>query len=93
MQGSRLYRTGDMGRVLPSTGELEIIGRCDFMVKIRGEIPPSAASIQPHHSTMLSRSALVSTYTACAGLVTYPTGAYGMYPQGIRSFSGLLKRR
>ncbi len=33
---SRLYRTGDMGRVLPKTGELEIIGRCDFMVKIRG---------------------------------------------------------
>lgn len=32
----RLYRTGDMGRVLPGTGELEIIGRCDFMVKIRG---------------------------------------------------------
>ena len=25
-----------MGRVLPCTGELEIIGRCDFMVKIRG---------------------------------------------------------
>lgn len=32
---SRLYRTGDLGRLLPN-GHLEILGRCDFMVKIRG---------------------------------------------------------
>eukprot|EP00978_Attheya_sp_CCMP212_P036819 scaffold169678_cov47-Attheya_sp.AAC.1 len=31
----RLYRMGDLGRLLPS-GQLEILGRCDFMVKIRG---------------------------------------------------------
>ena len=31
----RLYRTGDRARVLPN-GFLEILGRCDFMVKIRG---------------------------------------------------------
>jgi amino acid adenylation domain-containing protein/thioester reductase-like protein len=30
-----LYRTGDMGRLLEN-GHLEILGRCDFMVKIRG---------------------------------------------------------
>lgn len=30
-----LYRTGDMGRLLDN-GHLEILGRCDFMVKIRG---------------------------------------------------------
>lgn len=33
--GSRLYRTGDWGYLL-SNGELEICGRCDSMVKIRG---------------------------------------------------------
>ena len=33
--GNRLYRTGDWGYLL-STGELEICGRCDSMVKIRG---------------------------------------------------------
>ncbi|MFF2014329.1 amino acid adenylation domain-containing protein, partial [Streptomyces sp. NPDC058195] len=33
--GSRMYRTGDLGRVSPS-GEVEFIGRCDDMVKIRG---------------------------------------------------------
>ncbi|MFL6261097.1 MAG: non-ribosomal peptide synthase/polyketide synthase [Thermoanaerobaculia bacterium] len=33
--GSRLYRTGDRGRLLPS-GDLEFLGRIDFQVKIRG---------------------------------------------------------
>lgn len=31
----RLYRTGDLGKILPNS-HLEILGRCDFMVKIRG---------------------------------------------------------
>lgn len=30
-----MFRTGDLGRMLPS-GHLEIVGRCAFMVKIRG---------------------------------------------------------
>lgn len=33
--GDRLYRTGDWGYML-SNGCLEICGRCDSMVKIRG---------------------------------------------------------
>lgn len=33
--GPRLYRTGDWGYLL-SDGSLEIVGRCDSMVKIRG---------------------------------------------------------
>eukprot|EP00927_Polykrikos_kofoidii_P034504 TRINITY_DN2926_c0_g1_i3.p1 TRINITY_DN2926_c0_g1~~TRINITY_DN2926_c0_g1_i3.p1 ORF type:complete len:1165 (+),score=176.12 TRINITY_DN2926_c0_g1_i3:16-3510(+) len=31
----KMYRTGDRCRMLPN-GQLEILGRCDFMVKIRG---------------------------------------------------------
>ena len=32
----RLYRTGDLGKLLGPDGTLQIIGRCDFMVKVRG---------------------------------------------------------
>ena len=34
-EGGRMYRTGDRARLLDN-GHLEILGRCDFMVKIRG---------------------------------------------------------
>ena len=33
--GARMYRTGDRGRILPG-GQLEILGRADFRVRIRG---------------------------------------------------------
>ncbi|HET7112670.1 MAG TPA: amino acid adenylation domain-containing protein, partial [Pyrinomonadaceae bacterium] len=33
--GARIYRTGDLGRLLPG-GELEILGRLDHQLKIRG---------------------------------------------------------
>jgi thioester reductase-like protein len=33
--GAKMYRTGDTARMLEN-GQLEICGRCDFMVKIRG---------------------------------------------------------
>ncbi len=33
--GSRVFRTGDLGRVLPN-GHLEVVGRVQYMVKLRG---------------------------------------------------------
>eukprot|EP00397_Hematodinium_sp_SG-2012_P001900 GEMP01001905.1.p1 GENE.GEMP01001905.1~~GEMP01001905.1.p1 ORF type:complete len:1374 (+),score=347.63 GEMP01001905.1:312-4433(+) len=35
LPGRKMYKTGDRGRFLPS-GAVELMGRCDFMVKIRG---------------------------------------------------------
>jgi acyl carrier protein len=33
--GERIYRTGDLGRYLP-TGDIEILGRSDFQIKVNG---------------------------------------------------------
>jgi amino acid adenylation domain-containing protein len=33
--GERIYRTGDLGRILPN-GDIECLGRSDFQVKVRG---------------------------------------------------------
>ncbi len=48
--GSLIFRTGDQGRILPN-GELEVTGRIEFMIKLRGySIVPGAveASINDH---------------------------------------------
>ena len=40
-----MYRTGDRARILPD-GMLEILGRCAFMVKIRGySVVPGAIEV------------------------------------------------
>ena len=44
--GPRLYRTGDWGYLL-SSGMLEICGRCDTMVKIRGYSIETQVGIMP----------------------------------------------
>ena len=49
-EGARMYRTGDKGRLLPG-GNLEVLGRVDFMVKVRGysiELGAVEAAIERH---------------------------------------------
>jgi epothilone synthetase B len=56
----RLYKTGDLGRYLPD-GNLEILGRVDFQVKIDGhriELGEIEAALRSHPSV---REAVVST--------------------------------
>jgi amino acid adenylation domain-containing protein/thioester reductase-like protein len=48
--GARMYRTGDRSRMLPD-GNLEVMGRVDFMVKVRGysvELEAVEAAIERH---------------------------------------------
>ncbi|MFD2054854.1 SDR family NAD(P)-dependent oxidoreductase [Mesorhizobium calcicola] len=57
--GGTMFRTGDLGRMLPG-GQLEIIGRCAFMVKIRGfsVVPGSVESALLRHSGVCSAAVL-----------------------------------
>ncbi|MER9714544.1 alpha/beta fold hydrolase [Mesorhizobium sp. M0174] len=54
-----MFRTGDLGRMLPG-GQLEIVGRCAFMVKIRGYsvVPGSVEAALLRYSGVCSAAVL-----------------------------------
>ena len=72
-EGSRLYRTGDMGRWLPD-GTVDFIGRIDTQVKVRG-YRIETSEIQHHLENIAQiKAATVSAKTAQSGeavLVAY----------------------
>ncbi|WP_188394020.1 type I polyketide synthase [Mesorhizobium sp. SARCC-RB16n] len=57
--GGTMFRTGDLGRMLRG-GQLEVIGRCAFMVKIRGfsVVPGSIEAALLRHSGVCSAAVL-----------------------------------
>ena len=60
--GERLYRTGDLARVLP-TGEIDILGRADNQVKLRGyriELEEVEAVLDSHASISKSIAKVVT---------------------------------
>nr|WP_192180344.1 type I polyketide synthase [Mesorhizobium amorphae] len=54
-----MFRTGDLGRMLPG-GQLQIIGRCAFMIKIRGYsvVPGSVEAALLRHSAVCSAAVM-----------------------------------
>ncbi|MDQ3981472.1 MAG: non-ribosomal peptide synthetase, partial [Actinomycetota bacterium] len=74
-EGERLYKTGDLGRYLPS-GDVEFLGRIDSQVKVRGfrvELGEVEAVLAEHPAV----SETVVTVTGAAGdkrLVAYVVG-------------------
>jgi amino acid adenylation domain-containing protein/non-ribosomal peptide synthase protein (TIGR01720 family) len=90
-EGRTLYRTGDLGRLLPS-GDVEYLGRADFQVKIRGhriELGEIEAHLLGHPAV---REAVVVARDAGSGedrrLVAYLACAEGPRPGAgeLRSF-------
>ena len=75
--GSRLYRSGDLGRYL-GTGEVEHLGRADFQVKVRGfrvELQEIASALGRHPRVgeavaVLDQDALIAYWVAREGEAT-----------------------
>lgn len=70
--GERLYRSGDLGRFLPD-GNIEILGRSDFQVKIRGHRIElgEIESVLKQHPLVDSASATVQEVNGSKQLVAY----------------------
>lgn len=85
--GPRLYRTGDVGRLLPS-GELEIVGRCDSMQKVRGysvELRAVQAAVQARPGVTACEVLVLGDEGTDKQLVAYVCLEDGMTPTGVRS--------
>jgi amino acid adenylation domain-containing protein len=70
--GERLYRSGDLGRLLPD-GNIEILGRSDFQVKIRGHRIElgEIESVLKQHPQVESAFATVHDVNGSKQLVAY----------------------
>jgi amino acid adenylation domain-containing protein len=71
--GARLYRTGDLARVLP-TGEIDLLGRADNQVKLRGyriELEEVEAVLDSHASISKSIAKVVNVGDDDQCLVAY----------------------
>jgi amino acid adenylation domain-containing protein len=71
--GARIYRTGDLARVLP-TGEIDILGRADNQIKLRGyriELEEVEAVLDSHPSISKSVAKVVSVGDGDQYLVAY----------------------
>jgi amino acid adenylation domain-containing protein len=71
--GARLYRTGDLARVLP-TGEIDLLGRADNQVKLRGyriELEEIEAVLDSHPSVSKSIAKVVNVGNDDQCLVAY----------------------
>ncbi len=85
--GSRMYRVGDLGRVLPN-GEVQCLGRIDHQVKVRGfrvELGEVEAVLERHPAV---REAVVAAREGASGerrLVAY------VVPAGEGASAGVLR--
>ena len=87
--GERLYRTGDIGRWLPS-GELECFGRIDNQLKIRGyRIEPGEVEAALRHCEGVEDAVVTAEATEHgAAMVAYVVGASDLDTTALRRHLG-----
>lgn len=93
MPGDRVYRTGDLGRYLPS-GDVECLGRADLQIKLRGiRIEPAEieAAIRACHGVSGAAVAVHEPGTDRAVLIAYVT-ADGSTPDPVAIRAELATR-
>ena len=86
--GSRMYRTGDRGRLLPS-GEIEFLGRIDSQIKLRGfRIEPGEVEIAVREAANLRECAVLDyeTHPGRRQLIAY------VVADGALNEAGLLEK-
>ncbi len=82
--GERLYRTGDLGRYRPG-GELEILGREDFQVKILGhrvELGEIESALDSHPDVAASCVVAIGEHRSALRLVAHFVAEAGAAPSG-----------
>jgi amino acid adenylation domain-containing protein len=90
LNGQRFYRTGDLGRLTPS-GHLQVLGRTDFQVQIRGlriELADIESNLNLHpaimHSVVVAREDRLGEKQLVAYVIT--VGDYSATEQELRNF-------
>ncbi|HEY8209175.1 MAG TPA: amino acid adenylation domain-containing protein [Myxococcaceae bacterium] len=85
--GERLYRTGDLARRRPD-GELEVTGRADAQVKLRGiriELGEIEATLRTHPGVRDAVVVLREDQPGAPRLVAYVTGAPDLRAEALRA--------
>eukprot|EP00808_Paulinella_micropora_P008434 g40601.t1 len=92
----RLYRTGDMGKIHAHSGQLEILGRCDSMVKVRGYtivLDAVEASAQEHSAISVCAAITAGEEGTDKRLVVYYVLAAGHEAPVIEDMQAFLRHR
>jgi nonribosomal peptide synthetase DhbF len=85
--GGRLYATGDLARVLPG-GEIEILGRRDRQVKVRGfrVEPGEVEAVLAEHPGVVQAAVIVQEIEREKQLVAFVVPRAGADAAGMRAF-------
>ncbi|MEM1372294.1 MAG: AMP-binding protein, partial [Pseudomonadota bacterium] len=88
----RMFHTGDRGRLMPD-GQLQVFGRCAFMVKIRGHsVVPAAVEAALMRSAQIASCAVVPVMNADDDVLADHLEAVVVLERGVDATDGVERR-